>query len=101
MNDPSDKELEEFIVAFSGWKPTGIVRDMNDVAFPEQPPRYLYDLNAWLRDVVPRLNSLPFYLQSKWDDELCLRTGGGGWKANADARSRCLALWRALGGKLP
>lgn len=117
MNDPTDKELLEFVARFVGW--TEIKWDIAcgawgmgpDVVRKNKPtPEYLIDLNAWHRDVWPKIakQTRTIDLAWAWHKRLAIIVDGmaidseahGPWNANADARSRCLALWRALDGRL-
>ncbi len=89
--EPTDKELVEFVTAFAGLT--------NRLPIPD----YLTDLNAWHNDVWPRIKWRRPVFVGVW--LIALRTAIGNDSpqeiVNADARSRCVALWNTLDGKLP
>ena len=110
MPDPTDEELLEFVAMFVGWTDLqwanrylrsnapdatlGGWRDGKGMKIPD----YLNSLDAFARDVWPKIRE-DQSLRVKWIwgfDTLDICD-----LMNADARSRCLALWRALDGKLP
>ncbi len=106
--DPTDAELHEFVAHFVGYK--NLWRDKSDQSiWSREPggsvpvPDYLHDLNAWHRDVWGKIETTNAWLSAEWSFAMDDIYGDGNHakKHNADARSRCLALWRALGGKLP
>ena len=111
--DPTDAELLEFVARFAGWteltSEAGIVYGVPPSNYKghcfTMMPGYLNSVDAWLRDVWPKM-LFTAALQQKWMDELerLLVNTNATWRcriANADARSRCLALYRALEGQLP
>lgn len=106
---PTDAELLEFVARFAGLKYVLIEKDgtvthqLENDSRDYPVPDYLNSLDAWHRDVWPKIHD-DRYEVDWWAElvELIGNVGGCDWKyANADARSRCLALWRALDGKLP
>lgn len=111
-SEPDDKTLLEFVARFVGWTKlqfteSGIllsdVRSRQDYSIV---PDYLSDLNAWHREVWPKVISLGNGIDELWQIELeeLLKIAHAGYQnraSNADARQRCLALYRALDGKLP
>lgn len=124
MNEPTDAQLLEFTARFVGWtslqdEDTAIKSrwDSSDaqtcchqlcgrrpegVHDRDVVPDYLHDLNAWNRDVVPALEKLMKKAREAWYMHLLgLCTDTSWYTANADARSRVLALYRALDGRLP
>lgn len=110
MRDPGDAALLGFAAAFVGWRDLtsrggqwegirrGYVMD-NWIRVPD----YVNDLNAWHRDVWPKIARDGDDLKRYWFIKLGLIVPGTPYsdKANASARERCLALYNALGGKLP
>ncbi len=117
MKNPSDEELLRFIATFAGWHRLhmGKVHGGEDGSeylcgfqteketvfeWSQQVPDYLHDLNAWHRDVWPKISTLTV---GRWMADLrnILKDGAPSVLTNADACYRCLALWRALDGKLP
>lgn len=109
MTDPTDAELLEFVARFAGWRdfdhgPGKQVWGFTDNTGPSQwlqVPDYLHSVDAWLRDVWPKIEAIPM-LDCIWLANLeLIITHGPIRHVNADARFRCLALWRALEGKLP
>ena len=115
--DPTDKELLEFVARFAGWGNLGT----HDGMFGRSEflmgwkegrkmpvPDYLNSVDAWLRDVWPKITQDSDLIGGpahRWYRELCTVCGAvecaEPFIANADARSRCLALYRALEGRLP
>lgn len=105
MTDPTDKELLEFVARFAGWRDLqlrgrSILFGKQDTAIEYEIPDYLRSVDAWLRDVWPVVHK--HRLADKWHRAfLDLDIGrSSADDVNADARSRCLALYRALEGKL-
>jgi hypothetical protein len=102
MTEPDDRQLLEFIAMFVGWEFHPSTREFGWLGAEEncsKIPDYLNDLNAWHGDVWARIDQ-EHDLKKKWWG--CLHSEGYAWDdANATARERCLALWRALNGKLP
>ncbi len=103
--DPTDAELHEFVAHFVGYK--NLWRDKSDQSiWSREPggsvpvPDYLHDLNAWHRDVWPKINT-KLHRDCCWLYLMRLCNHDVFATANSDARTRCLALWLALGGKLP
>lgn len=105
MSDPDDKTLLEFVARFAGW--TELTSEAGRIygvppshykghCFTELPD-YLHSVDAFIMDVWPKMT---LNLGAKWIREMS-HTHGIAGAANADARSRCLALYRALEGKLP
>ena len=106
---PDEKTLCEFVAKFVGWRPAEPDRygprwiAPNGGNYPEDgqhPPNFTRDLNAWHQWVAPVIEtqnkSMP-WLGALQD--LC-----GKWIinwVNADAGTRCQALWNTLEGKLP
>lgn len=108
MTDPTDVELWKFIAEFVGWYDlfwtgsqfNGRTSEMQGRLF--KVPGYLNSVDSFIRDVVPKIEQQK-KLTSKWCSRLQDIVG---WYAiaplmNASARQRCLALHRALDGKLP
>ena len=106
MTDPRDAELEAFITKFVDWKPCEFIKDFTGKTLPQYPPRWLVDLNAWHSQVWPKINHQSA-LRGMWADEMMFMGCWGDDPSrvsvvmNANAKSRCLALYRALEGKLP
>ena len=108
-DNPTDAELLRFVAEFVGFRDIE-QRKIGDVLSTmgyrsdgpygyEAAPDYLNDLNAWHRDVVPKMDSCN--LRDDWIiqlDNIC-----DTWFAsmNSTSRQRCEALWLALDGKLP
>lgn len=96
--DPTDKELLEFVARFVGWDSieyTILGKPMESTS-GRLIPDYLNSVDAWLRDVWPKVEAQPM-LGCLWMAELeRIITHGPIRQVNADARSRCLALYRAL-----
>ena len=105
MTDPTDKELLEFVARFVGWDSieyTILGKPMESTS-GRLIPDYLNDLNAWHRDVWPKVLELENSdrIQKYWFSDMEYRLPFTVDRrfaaiANADARSRCLALYRAL-----
>lgn len=103
MNEPDDKTLLEFVRRFAGWTIADsdragsmwITPARDSYVAPALVTDYLRSVDAWLSDVVPVLNRTPT-LRLRWAIEMAEFPD----ELNADARSRCLALYRALNGKL-
>lgn len=107
MNDPDDKTLLEFVSRFAGWEnPRFISKGVWEGTPPgggfsgAHVPDYLNDLNAWHRDVAPRIEA-DERLADEVQTQLWAMIPYRNKIINADARYRCLALYRALEGKLP
>jgi hypothetical protein len=86
------------------WKPCEFIKDFTGTMFPQQPPRYLQDLNAWHSDVWPKVEACGIDFEHHFADALddyLESLGVPFWTFNASAKTRCLALYRALEGKLP
>lgn len=110
MTDPTDdKTLLEWIARFCGWHDLqtqpgvtlfGCLHPKHP--FPSSVPDYLGSVDAWLRDVWPKIEHKA-NLKTEWDRLLgaIVLSEFVANRINADARSRCLALWRACEGKLP
>ena len=122
-SDPDDKTLLEFVARFAGWDDlvwgpaSGQLRTRQNVShsIPDNDayvPDYLHSVDAWLRDVWPKVEGM---LSIDWLIEMvklhnpnCRRIRPSRETPrfrelrliNADARSRCLALYRALEGRL-
>lgn len=109
MSDPTDAELLEFVARFVGWTDLEPREQAHEALFGINPakglkdlvPNYVESVDAWLSDVWPKVAEIGWPLEDRWDDEIKELVGGSTWKANATARQRCLALYRALDGKLP
>lgn len=113
MTDPTDKTLLEFVARFAGWfelswskGPLGEWPEETLVGYYDKystskVPDYLNSVDVWLRDVWPKV--FIFRLCDKWMRAYLNDHPAQGSAAdmNADARSRCLALYRALEGRLP
>lgn len=104
MKEPDDRELLEFAARFAGWRELKRYGDRpelcgrhDDYEEVEEIPDYLNSVDAWLRDVWPKVAAMQFL--SEWYSEMNLGTAAA--NCNASARQRCLALYRALDGKLP
>lgn len=112
MSDPGDAALLGFAAAFVGWRDLtsrggqweGIRRGyiMDNWL---QVPDYLGDLNAWHRDVWQRVRTIEggASIEDAWFNAARENEGPGLVSSlmNISARSRCLALYIALDGKLP
>jgi hypothetical protein len=113
--DPDDKVLLEFVRQFAGWKPgrgstAGLWERPVGAVYctGESIPDYLHDLNAWHKDVWPKILEIDprGTFAADWVlklDKVIDKTKYAPPYAiavNADARARCLALWRALDGQL-
>lgn len=107
MTDPTDRELLEFVARFAGWTELkwsdpdwvcGFHAETNRISVL---PNYLHSVDAWLRDVVPVMEKQKKLKESWYMHLLGLCIGTSWYTANADARSRCLALWLAWEEKLP
>ncbi len=114
MTDPDDKTLLEFTARFCGWREVmfyggrpELCGRHDDYEEVEQIPDYLHSVDAWLSDVWPKVKDsgimhrvASFVLhKSGYDGRGQLNFVEVG--LDADARSRCLALYRALDGTLP
>lgn len=107
MTDPTDEELLRFIAAFAGWK--NLREHESGHLCGEDPagfcnvllPDYTKTLDGFHRDVWPKIDTKQ--KRCLWDIELAsiVRSEIIADRVNAPARERCLALWRALDGKLP
>lgn len=88
QTDTDDNTLMEFVAMFAG----------SSIPISD----YLGSLDAWHRDIWPIIAS-DGVLGRNWYPALAgVLNSCQLWDlANADARSRCLALYRALDGKLP
>ena len=108
--DPTDAVLFRFVAEFCGWRNVS----WNDkIRFWEGDPignprtylpDYLGSVDAWLRDVWPKVVGKKrqtnwFYCLEFFVPEDVERRFA--FAANASARARCLALYRALSGVLP
>lgn len=115
-SEPDDKTLLEFVARFAGWT---YVREYTGYGFDELAflvsvwkrgtertqtlPDYVGDLNVWHCEVWPKIAAdhatvLGWY--AKMTNDFAPALGEAGI-LNADARQRCLSLYRALDGKLP
>ena len=133
MTDPTDKELLEFVARFAGWTEADIeawntyqkiadeyarlprresfsglavgsrLEKAEEKLERGHMPNYLHSVDAWLRDVWPKVKS-EANLPRKWMRQMLHISATQNWDSaddvNADARSRCLSLWRALEGRL-
>ncbi len=109
MTDPTDSELLEFTARFAGFTRIGPTPQPDGTLWGEFEgrwvlvPDYLHSLDRWNSDVWPKVRNTS--IAGQWG--FCLDAVLGPQDAfpsdihNADARSRCLALWRALDGRLP
>ena len=100
MSEPTDEELLKFVATFVDHPRTRPgYRDVYDNDNTALIPDYLNSVDAFIRDVVPKMN------QEQEDDWVWefdrIVIGSMGAIINGSARSRCLALYRALDGKLP
>jgi hypothetical protein len=127
--DPTDAELIPFIAKFTGWTDKDlkawdaykkILDEWNALPRREsfsglavgerleraqekleqgEMPDFLHSVDAFLLNVWPRASRT---CSLRWSEELIKLVGDRGDQlATASARSMCLALWRALDGKLP
>lgn len=110
IQTPDDKTLFEFVARFAGWMdfdrgPTGtggpVATRAGMAGRQNAVPNYLRSVDAWLRDVWPKVEALGDQLKFAWLHNLPTPTMDWTQMVNADAKSRCVALWRALDGKLP
>ena len=133
MKDLTDDELLRFVAEFAGWengtgRVVGLVKkpDGSGYVMPCNIPNYLGSVDAFIRDVVPKM--IQMKLEKRIEFSVCLgrviedRTEvgprseeghgydgclvtnfAGLWNATsiATAHDRCLALYRACGGKQP
>jgi hypothetical protein len=105
MPDPDDKTLSRFIAEFVGWRRFDDAQDPGwnqpDGMFTYcDPPDYINSVDAWLRDVMPVVKK-HYKLDQKLNFVLTEQILDGvlwGWECSA--KHRCLALYRALEGKL-
>lgn len=103
MPKPTDKELLEFVMKFSGkLRPFASAIDAQACLETGDVPDYLHSVDAFIRDVWPKVKERPT-LSRIWLDRFLEYAAerDSADDINADARSRCLALYRALDGTLP
>ncbi len=112
MTDPDDKTLLEFVARFAGWRnlefhscePAILMMTHFSGIGPEDcnesmVPDYTRTLDGFHRDVWPKIKDKP--IEWDWANRLAKIYSLTVEMVNASARNRCLALWRALAGKLP
>lgn len=108
MTDPDDRKLLEFVAAFAGW--TNLREHPESGHFIGTDPHGFYilctdytkTLDGWHRDVWPKI-SADHKTVYVWHGTMVNdyeRELGQAGIMNATARQRCLALYRALDGKL-
>lgn len=109
MHEPTDSELwkfvAEFVGRFSGIRETGtglLLYNVRSKTDWQPVPEYLESLDAWHSDVWTKFKANKSST-CVWKTELARIIASDiiADRVNASARERCLALWRALDGKLP
>lgn len=107
---PTDAELLEFMAEFVGWTELGHPLNKPEMLWGYSPHHdrchkravldYLSSVDLWLRDVWPKISE-DRQLEARWFAYVLNPFAIIAHAINATARDRCLALYRALDGKLP